>query len=204
MTNLFPTHLLIQDSTTASELVEVEVNLHPGQSLSPDHEKTVLLAGGFSSLFPKTIFPLSSALQLNSDRGLFAKDKLTQIAEAELARINRVRYRSYTVEPDNRVCVIGNSERKLNRFIDTYGGFLEIEPLLLKGQDPVIPTVTELSIDTHGDGLLLKYLVRVAIRLDLCTYCGDCGPACPEKSISARLFFDFETCTLCRECEKVC
>jgi len=204
MTNLFSTRLLIQNSTTSSELVSMEVNLHPGQSFSLDHEKPVLLAGGFSSFFPESVFPLSSALQLNSDRGLFTEDKLTQLAKAELGRINRVKYRSYTVEADNRVCVIGNSERKLNDFIDTYGGILEIEPLLLRGQAPEIPTVTELSLDALDDGLSLNYQLRVPIILDICTYCGDCGSVCPEKSISAKLFVDFETCTLCRECEKVC
>ena len=181
-----------------------EVNLHPGQSISPDQEKNVLLAGGFPALFPGTDFPLSPTLQLNSDRGTLSNDSLARLAAAELERINRVSYRSYHIEPDNRVCVIGDSREKLNSFIDTYGGVLEIESLLLKGHDPEIPTVTELSMEVHGSGLRLEYLVRLPIRIDLCTYCGACGPACPENCISPDLFLDFGVCTLCKECEPVC
>lgn len=204
MTNLFSTRLFVQSSTTASELLKVEANLHPGQSFSPDHQENILLAGGFPSLFPETLFPLSSTLQLNSDRGSLTEDKLTQLARAELARINRVSYRSYTIEEDNRVCVVGDSESKLNDFLDIYGGILEIEPLLTKGQDPAIPTATEISLDYQRSGLRLNYVVREPIKLDRCSYCGDCGHVCPEKCISAKLFLDFATCTLCRECEKVC
>ncbi len=204
MSNFFPTCLLIQDNATESELVMTEVNLHPGQSFSPDQEKNVLLAGGFATLFPETGFPLSPTLQLNSDRGAFSKDMLARIAEAELERINRVSYRSYHIEADNRVCVIGDSQEKLNSFIDIYGGILEIEPLLLKGHDPEIPTVTELNLNVLGSGLRLEYLVRLPIRTDLCTYCGACGPACPEKCISPGLFLDFGVCTFCQECETVC
>jgi len=181
-----------------------EVNLHPGQSISPDQGRNVLLAGGFASLFPETGFPLSSTLQINSDRGTFSKASLARIAAAELLRINRVSYRSYNIEADNRVCVIGDNQEKLNNFIDTYGGVLEIEPLLNKGQDPDIPTVMELSMEAHGSGLRLEYLVRLPIRNDLCTYCGACGPVCPEKCISPGLFLDFEVCTFCKECEPVC
>ena len=181
-----------------------EVNLHPGQSISPDQEKNVLLAGGFPALFPGTDFPLSPTLQLNSDRGTLSNDSLARLATAELERINRISYRSYHIEPDNRVCVIGDSRGKLNSFIDTYGGVLEIESLLLKGHDPDIPTVTELNMEARGSGLRLEYLVRLPIRIDLCTYCGACGPACPENCISPDLFLDFGVCTLCKECEPVC
>lgn len=181
-----------------------EVNLHPGQSISPDQEKNVLLAGGFPALFPGTDFPLSPTLQLNSDRGTLSNDSLARLATAELERINRISYRSYHIEPDNRVCVIGDSRGKLNSFIDTYGGVLEIESLLLKGHDPDIPTVTELNMEARGSGLRLEYLVRLPIRIDLCTYCGACGSACPENCISPDLFLDFGVCTLCKECEPVC
>ncbi len=181
-----------------------EVNLHPGQSISPDQEKNVLLAGGFPALFPGTDFPLSPTLQLNSDRGTLSNDSLARLATAELERINRISYRSYHIEPDNRVCVIGDSRGKLNSFIDTYGGVLEIESLLLKGHDPDIPTVTELNMEARGSALRLEYLVRLPIRIDLCTYCGACGPACPENCISPDLFLDFGVCTLCKECEPVC
>ncbi len=204
MGNFFSTCLLVQESTSAPELVEVEVPCCPGQSFSPDQGKSVLLAGGFTSLFPQTQFPLSPTLQLNRDRGLFSGEKLVQLAAAELGRINRVNYRSYTVEADYRVCVIGDNGARIEHFMNTYGGLLEISPLFINGQDPEIPSATELTLGVHGRGLRLEYLVRLPIRTDLCTYCGVCGPVCPEKSISPDLTVDFETCTLCKECEPVC
>jgi len=196
--------LLVQDNASVYQLVMTEAGLHPGRSFPPAQEKTVLLAGGFASLFPETEFPLSPTLQLNSDRTLLAKGKLVQLAQAELERINRINYRSYIVEADNLVCVIGDNSIALNSFLDTYGGILRIEPLLLKGQDQEIPTATELHLNVHGEGLRLEYLVRVPIKHNVCTYCGACGPACPENSISPDLFLDFTTCTFCRECETVC
>ncbi len=204
MGSIFSTCLLVQGSSSAPELVEVEVDLHPGQSFSPDMEKPVLLAGGFMSLFPETQFPLSPTVQLNRDRASFSGEKLAQLAAIELERISRVKYQSYTIEADNRVCVIGDNGAKVKDFIDTYGGILEISPLLIKGLDPEIPSAMELSLGVQGRGLRLEYLVRLPIRTDLCTYCGVCGPACSEKSISKNLYVDFETCTLCKECEPVC
>ena len=88
--------------------------------------------------------------------------------------------------------------------METYGGILEISPLLINGQDLEIPSATELTSAVLSSGLRLEYLVRLPIRTDLCTYCGACGPVCPEKSISPHLFVDFETCTRCKECETAC
>ena len=204
MSNLFSTCLLVQESSAERKLVEVEMNLRPGQNFSPDQEKPVLLAGGFSSLSPETQIPLSPTLQLNRDRATFTREKLAQLAAVELDRINRVNYRNYTIEADNRVCVIGDTGSGVDDFMDTYGGILEISPLLINGQDPEIPSATELTIDDHENGLRLEYLTRLPIRTDLCTYCGVCGAACPEKCISPNLFIDFETCTLCKECEPAC
>ncbi|MGB3209713.1 MAG: 4Fe-4S binding protein [Desulforhopalus sp.] len=204
MQKLFPTCLLVQDGSNTSELEITEVNLHPGSGFSPDQGDAVLLAGGFSSITPESGFPLSSTLQLNYDLATFNGEELTAIARAELRRINQVNYRSYTIEADNRVCVIGDNGRQLNTFIDTYGGVLAIEPLLLKGYHPELPTVTELSLDNQGHTCHLEYQVRSPINFELCTYCGACGPACPVQCISENLFVNYDICTFCKECEKVC
>jgi len=204
MGNLFSTYLLLPDNAGASFLQEAEIDFHPGESFSFDSGENILLAGGFASFIPDTAFPLSSTLQLNSDRGLFSQDQLGRIARAELDRINSINFRSYIMEADNRVCVIGEDPAAVSNFLDTYGGLLSIEPLLLNGEHSEIPTAAELTFNVDGSGLRLEYVVRVPIRNDLCTYCGACGPACPEKSISPDLFLDFTTCTLCRECEVVC
>ncbi len=189
---------------TNLELVVTESNLHPGQKISPDQGNDVLLAGGFVTFFPETGFPLSPTLQLNSDRGLFSQDKLHQLAKAELARFNRVNFRSYTVDADNSVCVIGNSADEIISFMDIYGGILEIEPLLLGGQDEELPTAVELQLEKLSEGWRVEYMTRSPIKKDICTYCGKCGPACSEKSISPTLFLNFATCNFCKECEKVC
>ena len=204
MHKLFSTCLLVQDGSNVSELEITEVNLHPGNGFSPDQGKSILLAGGFSSITPESGFPSSSTLQLNHDLAKFSAEELSVIARAELKRINAIDYRSYTVDADNRVCVISDNGEQLEKFIDTYGGVLEIEPLLVKGYHPEIPTATELSIDSNGPKCHLKYQIRSPINFELCTYCGECGPACPEGCISENLFINYNICTFCKECEKVC
>ncbi len=204
MHKLFPTCLLIQDGSNSPELQITEVNLHPGCGFPSDQGKTILLAGGFSSITAESGFPLSSTLQLNHALATLGAGELATLAQAELKRFNGLDYRSYTVEADNRVCVLGDNAEQLNKFMDTYGGVLNVEPLLVKGYHPEIPTVTELNIDNHGLQCRLEYQVRSPINLELCTYCGACGPACPEQCISEKLFVNYDACTFCKECEKVC
>jgi ferredoxin len=204
MNKIFSTCLLVQESPNVTVLEMTEVNLHPGIDFSPDQRKTILLAGGFSSLIPESGFPLSSTLQLNYDLATFTAQELKNIAQAELGRINRVNYRSYTSDTDKRVCVIGDNAARLNTFIDIYGGLLDIEPLLVKGYHPEIPTVTEFEITGFAQGYRLDYQVRSPINFELCTYCGNCGPACPEQCISENLFVNYTFCSFCKKCEKVC
>lgn len=204
MRKLFSTCLLVQDSSNVTGLERTEVNLHPGNDFPPDQGKTVLLAGGFSSITPESGFPLSSTLQLNDDLATCNAETLKKIAQAELRRINRPNYRSYMLEVDRRVCVIGDSAEQLHTFRDTYGGLLEIEPLLHKGYDPEVPTVTAIHPAGRGRGYRIDYQVRSPINLDLCTYCGHCGATCPEQCISEKLLVDYDLCTFCKECEKVC
>ena len=207
MRKSFSTCLLVQDGTNAPELVVTKATLHPGKNISfpPDQDgKDILLAGGFTSMTAENTFPLSITLQLNHALTMLGAGEISKIAQAELRRNNAVNYRSYTLEPDNHVCVVGDSADQMNAFLDTYGGVLEIEPLLIKEYHPEIPTVTELNIAPHGQKCRLEYQVRSPMNLDLCTYCGDCGPACPEQCISENLFVDYNICTFCKECEKVC
>lgn len=204
MSDLFSTCLLVSENSAAPELLVTEINLHPGTAISSDQRKSTLIAGGFSSITPGSGFPLSSTLQLNHDLSTLSPNELTQIAKAELTRASEVDYLSYTVDADNRVCVLAESPQLLNTFIDQYGGVLDIEPLLVKGSSPEFPTITELNLDATGSFCRLAYQERSAINTELCTYCGACGQACPEQCISERLVIDFASCTFCKECEKVC
>ncbi len=208
MRKLFSTCLLVQEGSNAPELEITEEILHPGQEkgFAPDQKGrgTILIAGGFSATAPGCGVPLSATLQLNHSLATWSDGELSAIAQAELLRKKKVNYRSYTLETDNRVCVVGDSARQLEKFLDTYGGVLEIEPLLVKGYHPDIPTVTELNIDNHGQKCQLEFQLRSPINFELCTYCGDCGPACPEQCISENLLIHYDICTFCKECEKVC
>ena len=204
MSKLFSTCQLVQDGTGASELKISEVNLRPGFGFSPAEGENTLLAGGFSSISPENVFPLSSTLFLNHALTSCSTAQLKSIAEAELHRQNSVNYRSYTVDMDNRLCVIGNDAGEVRRFLDIYSGLLEISPLLVKGYDFEIPTVTTLQFEGRTDGCRLEYQIRSAIDLEKCTYCGACGVSCPESCISEDLFVNFDSCTFCKECENVC
>lgn len=204
MSKLFSTCFLTQKGSDVSELKMSEINLRPGFDFSPDQGESTLLAGGFSSISPESGFPLSPTLFLNHTLTLSSSADLKLIAEAELHRQNSVNYRSYTVDMDNRLCVIGSDVGDIRRFMDTYSGLLDINPLLTKGYDPEIPTVTELQFESRSDGCRLEYQIRSAIDLDKCTYCGACGVSCPESCISEALFVNFDVCTFCKECEKAC
>ena len=205
MSKAFETHLLVQGTDGKPELVHAEVNLHPGRSLSVDREETILLAGGFASIAPETEFLLSPTFQLNADLSSFSSEQLTAIALAEVEREQRKMYRGYAVDADTRLCVVSSSVESLDGFVETYGGVLMIEPLLVKGSDENYPTVTEMSVERGGNsGVSVEYGVRSPIDTSLCTYCGNCGASCPENCISPTLYFDFSACTFCKKCEEVC
>lgn len=204
MSRLFPTCQLVQHGSNAPELEISEFNLRPGSGFSSDQDGATLLVGGFLSITPESSFPLSPTLFLNHALTPCSLKSLQHIAEAELHRQNSVNYRSYTIDMDNRLCVISNDAGELRRFMDIYSGLLDISPLLVKGYDPEIPTVTELQFESRSDGCRIDYQIRSAIDLDRCTYCGACGVSCPESCISETLFVNFDACTFCRECEKVC
>ncbi|MGW8192632.1 MAG: 4Fe-4S binding protein [Desulforhopalus sp.] len=204
MSKFFSTCMLVREGTAAAEFLPTEIPLSPGNRLSPPESESALLCGGFSNISPESDTPVSPTLHLNYALGVFSPDQLRAIGEAELARLNEVRYRSYTLDADNRVCVIAENARDIERFIDTYGGVLDIEPLLLKSYHPGMETVVELKARAEGDQCCLAYTVRSPIDLNRCTYCGVCGPACPAQCISETLFVNFAACTFCRECENAC
>ncbi|MDW7679629.1 MAG: 4Fe-4S binding protein [bacterium] len=47
----------------------------------------------------------------------------------------------------------------------------------------------------------------IALKMDLCDFCGSCVSVCPEDAIElfeARLEIDHDKCTECLRCIKVC
>lgn len=203
MSGKFSACLLTQSSDGIPQFSVKELCIQPGRRMETG-EEDVLLAGGFSSFFSETGFPLSPTLQLNQDVGGLDHDNLAQVALAELERVNTATYRSYLVEPDNRICVIGNDSEKLDSFVDDFGGVLEIEPILLRGSHPEIVTAVELEISGRSADYQVRLSVRSPIDKERCTYCGECGPACPEDCLDEQLHIDYTACTSCKECEKAC
>lgn len=197
MTRKYTTCLLAPDFTIS------EMALSPGRSLSADGRK-IQLAGGFPTFFPDTPFPLSATLQVNKDLSSLPETELEEIARAELGRHNRAAVRNYHVEPSFFVTVIAGSGELLEQFIDTYGGILQIEPLLLGDEHDDYSQVTGVEISSGTSGYEITATLRSPVDMQACTYCGACGPACPEKCISPVLRFDYRLCTFCRECEKSC
>lgn len=204
MDKSFTSCLLVQQSSNQYELIQTAVNLQPGLEFSLPQGKSAVLAGGFPTLTPESNVPLSSAFLLNSGLASLSDEHLEKIAAAELMRIRASQFRTFTLEPDNRVAVLSDDGDKLHGFIESYGGVLEIEPLLLKGSHPDLPSVTELGMARVENGCRIEYEVRSPIDLSRCTYCGDCGPSCPEFCLDENLAIDFSSCTLCRKCEEAC
>jgi len=179
------------------------MDLSPGKPIPAD-ERKIQLAGGFPCLFPDSPFPLSVTLQLNKDLSSVPEATLEQIARAELDRNSRAAVRNYTVEPSFVACVIAGSAEILENFLDTYGGILEIEALLLEDEHDDYPQVSGVEILSENGGYEIIATQRSPVDMQACTYCGACGPACPESCISPTLRFDYRLCTFCRDCEKVC
>lgn len=204
MSSNFTVCLLTKGSRSAPEFLVREVRLRPGQGFSPNSQETILIASGFSSLAPDTDFPLSPTLQLNHDLSRMGSEKLHQLALAEITRKQASSYRSYIIQPDSRLCVIGNSAARLRTFLDNYAGMFEIEPVLLGGYARDFPTAIDCAVYRDRPGYRLEYSLRLPVDSERCAYCGACGPACPEHCLDEHLFLDYSRCTFCGSCESVC
>ncbi len=205
MGNGFTSYILRYDGSGEPALSEHTFPLHPSQPVSPPLPKgKTFLVSGFSSLVKDSPAPLSPTLQLNGDLGNFSSPQLAAIARAELKRQTRPGFRRFIREKNPKVVVIGKKSDDITRFIDTYGGVLEIVPLLAKGSDPAITTAEEISVRDERNGLCIDFLTRVPVDLSRCTYCGSCGPICPEQCIDEHLFLDLGRCSFCKECVRIC
>ncbi|NOQ46909.1 MAG: 4Fe-4S dicluster domain-containing protein [Desulfobulbaceae bacterium] len=204
--NEYPAHLLCYGKGADPVFSSVSTPQRPGTAFAcrDQSDRDILVAGGFPGAHPDSLFPLSPTLQLNADLGSFNDAALHQIASAELFRHTGTQFRSYTLAPDPRVVVLAGKQDKLFAFIDTYGGVLDLQPLLLQGYHPELTTAGNPEIDCSEKKCKINYQVKTPILTERCTYCGACGPACPEDCLSEQLFLDFSRCTLCKECVTAC
>ncbi len=204
MEKLFSTDYLVAGKSGTNEMRTFCGKVVPGRQLEMSDPDKILLSGGFASVLPETAFPLSPTLQLNRDMTSCSNADLLAIAEAEHDRQQSIYYHNYHLEPNCHVCVIASDSIELDRFIENYGGVLEIEPLLVKGSHSEYTTASEIQFEQKAGECLVSYQKRAPLKFELCTYCGACGQICPEKCISPQLFVDFKKCTFCKECEKAC
>lgn len=199
------TQALVFDGSAHYRLKKTKLSLQRGD-YRPDSstESSIYLAAGFPSLVPECDIPFSVSLKLNADLGTFDHAFLQDLAGAELGRYTSTRFRTYIVSPDPGVIVIAAIKAKLHSFLNTYGGVLDIAPLLLHGYHPDYIAAEDVHIDCSQDGCTVTYKVKAPISSERCTYCGACGPACPENCLSETLFLDFSRCTSCQECVNAC
>lgn len=202
----YPGHFLATTKEGQTRYSSEPLSVKPGTPFThpTDQENTVLLAGGFPNNHPDSAFPLSVTLQCNGDLTTFDAEALTSIATAELNRYNSQSYRTYGLDADNRVTVIAKGAPALHAFIDTYGGLLKIDPILSEEYDPELTTGHDIVVKNNGNELAIHFKVKQPVNIDHCTYCGECGPACPENCLNEQLFLDFSQCTLCQECVTAC
>ena len=205
MEETFFSYVLFYEGSGTPALARRTASLQPGKLFHlQDSSEKVFLAGGFPDLTPQSEVSLSPTLQLNSDLASFSNEELRQIGQAELKRLSGAAYRSYTRNPDFRVATLALTPQSLTLFLETYGGVLEIEPFLLKGHDSDYPTIDDLQIQSGPSAYTLEYTVRTPVDLSLCSYCGLCGPVCPENCLTENLFLDLSRCSYCNECIRVC
>lgn len=194
-------HYLLKDTGAATPQFSREKAVPLSRSTNPEN---IVLRSGFFQNDEPAGFPLSAALQLNGDCTAMGPVELAAFGEAEIEKHHRISYRSYDVEPNYRVCVIADSAASLEKFSDTYGGILEIEPLLVGTYHEGFSHAEELEITASKRGYKLSYIAKSPVNFERCTYCGLCGRICPERCISENLYLDFGSCTFCIDCENNC
>lgn len=204
MRRTYTTCVLVAEDNNKPRIRTIPAAFSPRRGFSPPVAEGILISGGFPALTPEAGFPVSPTLQLNGDLGAFSPADLASLALAELERLSRISCRSYIVESDPRLCVLAASVDKLKTFLDTYGGVLDLQPLLLEDGHRLFPGAMDLRVKKARVGFEVRYTLRSQVDPQRCAYCGLCGPACPAGCISEDLVIDFPRCTHCGICEQIC
>jgi len=205
MGKCFSSHILHYEGSATPTLTTSPLPLHPASTtLAELPVQNPALLSGFASLFTESPVPVSPTLQLNGDLTDISQEQLAEVAVAELHRHLAVNFTSYIQEADNRVAVVAEHADDLHRFMESYGAVLKIEPILTRDFAAGIPTAEDITVDQTSQGLRILFQSRAPVDLSRCTYCGSCGPVCPEKCLQPDLFLDFASCSMCMECVHAC
>ena len=162
------------------------------------------IISGFEALFPEGAPQVSAALQLNGDLCALSSQELAAFSKAELFRLSAPSFRSYTIEPDARVAALSRDPEALIEFMDTWGGMVEITPILAGAGRPDMLCGRDISYSEGDAGVEISLKEPAPIDLERCTYCGRCAPSCEKGCIGPEPFMDMECCDMCGECVSAC
>ncbi|MBW1646232.1 MAG: 4Fe-4S binding protein, partial [Deltaproteobacteria bacterium] len=151
--------------------------------------------------------PVSATLQLNADLAAGSREWLTQLAAAERQRLEAAAPKSYLYRVEPRAAVLAADAGQLAAFVETYGGLLELVPVLQSA--PFSPesefvVAEEVRLEAAGGEYRLRCTCRVPIDREKCTWCRACIAACEPGCISPGLEIDFGLCTLGGSCAAAC
>lgn len=158
----------------------------------------------YSDLHKDDIF-VSPTLFMNLHHSMLTDEKLDEIASAEVLRIERPSIKTTTRKIENQVTVILKEQAMLDDFINTYGGVLQITPVLANRL--FLPDAYTGEVEAiEGELGHYRVLLRMPVVIDFnsCTYCGACISVCPEGCISDSFEIDLRVCDRCGRCIEHC
>jgi len=166
-----------------------------------------LLLSGFPDQWPDAVVPVSATLQLNADLAGADREWLTGLAVAERQRLEAVAPKNYRYRVEPRAAVLAADVGQLVDFIETYGGLLELVPVLQSSSifpEAEFVCAEDVSLEAAGGEYRLRCTCRVPIDREKCTWCRACIDVCEPGCISPGLEIDFGFCTLGGRCVAAC
>ncbi len=163
------------------------------------------LVSGFADQLPAEVAPCCSpTLRLNADLGSFTREQQQKLALAEWERRRNTCLKSYLHRVAPRAAVVAADPVQLERFVETYGGVLELVPVLLAAEPAVVAGAEEAGIEAVGGEYRVRWTVRAPIDREKCSWCRACIAVCEPRCISPDLQIDFSRCSLCGQCVRAC
>jgi ferredoxin len=113
--------------------------------------------------------------------------------------------RQYSVTIQPKLILIFNDSKKMNYYENIFGGIYALTPVLISNIfSKEYIAASNIEISGRFPELNVAINSSFAIDFEKCTYCGECYKICPEKCISHNLEIDLQKCTYCNKCSDVC